>query len=79
MPLLNTLGYFEEEEPPGGAPLPPGTLTFTQTNQSLHLGDLWFRLSPSSPRLLPWGGGMLPTRADTTLCAAHSGGQNAAP
>lgn len=70
-----TLSYFEEEEeePPGEAALSPGTLIFTQTNRSLHLGDLWFQPSPSSPRLLLQGRGMLPPRADTAPHAACPG------
>lgn len=80
MPVLNTLSYFEmEEEPPGEAALSPGTLIFTQTNRSLHLGDLWFQPSPSSPRLLLWGRGMLPTRADTAPHGAHPGGSQHQP
>lgn len=69
-----TLSYFkEEEEPPGEAALSLGTLIFTQTNQLLHLGDLWFQPSPSSPRLLLQGRGMLPRRADTAPHAACPG------
>lgn len=75
--MLNTSSYFEEEEPPGEAALSPGTLIFTQTNRSLHLGNLWFQPSPSSPRLLLQGREMLPTRADTAPHDAHLGGQNA--
>lgn len=61
MPVLETSSYFEEEEPPGDTALSPDTLIFTQTNQSLHLGDLWFQPSSSSPRLLTQGRGMLLT------------------
>lgn len=61
MPVLNTSSSFEEEEPLGDTVLSPDTLIFTQTNQSLHLGDLWFQPSSSSSRLLTQGRGILPT------------------
>lgn len=59
--MLNTSSYFEEKEPPGDTALSPDTLIFTQTNQSLHLGDLWFQPSSSSSRLLTQGRGILAT------------------